>query len=233
MPKQTSKTGGELFIVDNREQDWNAQRYLREWCEIAKALDIATGYFDIGSLIALDGFWQKIDSLRLLMGAEVSEKTAEVLSTALDKLDESLEVEKRDNLLLSGIDAVIQAMRSQKLRCRVYDKKKFHAKCYITHGRLDVVGSHALVGSSNMTVAGLTQNIELNVKIEGAPVSVLQEWYEERWNEAKDVTPELLRVIERHVREYSPFEVYAKALACLCGRRAPSLDEWENTQSKI
>ncbi|MDR2391095.1 MAG: phospholipase D-like domain-containing protein, partial [Planctomycetota bacterium] len=233
MPKQTSKAGGELFIVDNRDQDWNALRYLREWGEIAKALDIATGYFDIGSLIRLDGSWRKIDAIRLLMGAEVSEKTAEILADALEKLDDSLEAEKRDNPLLSGAEAVIQAMRTQKLRCRIYDRKKFHAKCYITRGRLEVVGSHALVGSSNMTVAGLTQNIELNVKVEGPPVAVLQEWYEERWNEGREATAELLRVLERHAREYPPFDIYAKALASLYGRGVPSLDEWENAHSRI
>ncbi len=96
--------------------------------------------------------------------------------------------------------------------CRVYRKEKFHAKAYITHARLEVVGSSALVGSSNFTYPGLTENIELNVQITGRPVTVLQEWYEEHWDNAEDVTPEILQVIERQTREYTPFEVYAKAL---------------------
>ena len=233
MPGQTGEADGESFIVDNRDQDRNVLRHLREWCETARSLDVAAGYFDVGSLIRLDGAWQKIDALRILMGAETPEKTAEILTRALAKLDESLELEKRDNLLLSGAEAVVWAMRSRKLRCRVYDRRKFHAKCYLAHGRPDAADSRALVGSSNMTIAGLTQNIELNVRVEGPPVAVLREWYEQRWNEARDAAPELLRALERHVREFSPFEVYARALACLCGRRAPSLDEWENTRSRI
>jgi HKD family nuclease len=86
-------------------------------------------------------------------------------------------------------------------------QEKFHAKAYITHDRMEVVGSAALVGSSNLSHPGLTENIELNVQITGRPVRVLQEWYEEHWARAEDVTPEIVRVIERQVQDCSPFYV--------------------------
>ena len=41
---------GELFIVDNSDIAWKVQKYLAEWCELSKKFDIATGYFEIGSL---------------------------------------------------------------------------------------------------------------------------------------------------------------------------------------
>ncbi len=122
--------------------------------------------------------------------------------------------------------AIVEAIRSGKIVCRVYRKAKFHAKAYITHARLEVVGSSALVGSSNFTFPGLTENIELNVQITGRPVTVLQEWYEEHWNDAEDVTADILRVIERHTREYTPFEVYAKALHELHRREEPTDQQW-------
>jgi hypothetical protein len=31
--------GGEVFIVDNSDSDWNGLRYLQEWTEIARAFD--------------------------------------------------------------------------------------------------------------------------------------------------------------------------------------------------
>jgi hypothetical protein len=46
--------GHDLFIVDNSVSGWTGLRYLEEWTSIAKAFDIATGYFEIGSLLALD-----------------------------------------------------------------------------------------------------------------------------------------------------------------------------------
>jgi len=50
----TPKTGGELFIVDNSESDWKGLRYLQDWTQIASGFDIATGCFEIGSLLVLD-----------------------------------------------------------------------------------------------------------------------------------------------------------------------------------
>jgi hypothetical protein len=46
--------GRDLFIVDNSVSGWTGLRYLEEWSSIARAFDIATGYFEIGSLLALD-----------------------------------------------------------------------------------------------------------------------------------------------------------------------------------
>lgn len=51
----SNSSGGELFIVDNSDDHWKGLRYLEGWTEIASAFDIATGFFEIGSLLALDG----------------------------------------------------------------------------------------------------------------------------------------------------------------------------------
>jgi superfamily II DNA or RNA helicase len=81
--------------------------------------------------------------------------------------------------------------------------------------------------SSDRRLPGLTENIELNVQITGTPVAVLQEWYEEHWQQGEEVTPDILKIIERHVAEYSPFEVYAKALHELFADSAYTGQEWE------
>ena len=231
MPKRASKTGSELFIVDNSDQDWKALRYLRDWCQLSKSIDIATGFFEIGSLLALDGEWQKVDGIRILMGDEVSRRTRQAfeqgVSEAMARLDASLESEKETNDFLVGVAGVVDAIRSGQIQCRVYRKDKFHAKAYITHARMDVVGSSALVGSSNFTYPGLTENVELNVQITGGPVSVLQEWYEEHWAAAENVSTQVLKVIERHVREYMPFDVYAKALQEFFRGHEMTEGEWE------
>ena len=46
----------ELLIVDNTDDDWKVHRYLHDWCDVARAFDIATAYFEIGALLALDTF---------------------------------------------------------------------------------------------------------------------------------------------------------------------------------
>ncbi len=231
------KSGDELFIVDNSDTDWKMRDYLREWTEIARAMDIATGYFEIGALLALDGCWQKLDKIRLLMGDEVTQRTYKTILEALEKranevLDASIEREKETNDFLSGVEAIVEAMKSGKIEARVYAKKKFHAKAYITHARSRVVGSAALVGSSNFTFPGLSNNIELNVQLR-REVPELQAWYETHWKDAEDVSAELLKTIERHIKEYTPFQVYARALRELMRNHIPDVEEWEKTGSKI
>ena len=94
------KQGGDVFIVDNSDVDWKVRRYLHDWADLAHAIDIATGYFEIGGLLALDGQWQKVDKFRVLMGDEISLRTGKaftkVLKTAEATLDESIEREKEN-----------------------------------------------------------------------------------------------------------------------------------------
>jgi phosphatidylserine/phosphatidylglycerophosphate/cardiolipin synthase-like enzyme len=160
-------------------------------------------------LLALNEEWQKVDQFRVLMGSEVTFRTKKAFAKAFGdekkRLDDSIEAEKERNDFLKGAAAIVDGLKSGKIACRAYLKEKLHAKAYITHARMEVVGSAALVGSSNFFYPGLTENIELNVQITGRPVNELQEWYEEHWEKAEDVTPEILSAIERQVREYLSF----------------------------
>ena len=192
----SDRGGGELFIVDNSVSGWTGLQYLQQWTEIADSFDIATGFFEIGALLALDGKWQQLDKIRILMGDEVSLKTrnafAEAIKRRVGRLDDSLETEKDDNPFLEGVEAVVEVLREGKVECRVYRRDKFHAKAYITHAKFDVVGAQALVGSSNFTRAGLTENVELNIQIQsGQEVAQLKDWFDIHWEQAEEVTEDL------------------------------------------
>ena len=231
--------GRDLFIVDNSVSGWTGLRYLKEWTGIAKAFDIATGYFEIGALLALDGDWQGLDRIRILMGAETTHRTRKALleavrREALDRLDRSIEEDKKPNPFLRGVPAVLEGLRSGQIECRVYDRDKFHAKTYITHAQLEVVGAQALVGSSNFTRPGLTENVELNVQIQSArEVAQLQEWFETHWELAREVNDAVIETIRRHTRLYSPFDVYAKALQEFFRGHELTATEWDETRSKM
>ena len=231
--------GRGLFIVDNSVAGWTGLRYLQEWSSIARAIDVATGFFEIGSLLALDGKWQGLEKIRVLMGAGMTHRTRKALldavrNRAVEALDRSIESDKQDNPFLHGVPAILEGLRSGQIECRVYDKGKFHAKTYITHAKLEVVGSQALVGSSNFTKPGLTENIELNVQIQSArEVAQLQDWFEAHWNEAKEATDAVIETIERHTRLYSPFEVYAKALQEFFRGHELTASEWDETRSRM
>ena len=205
--------------------------YLHDWCQFSDRFDIATGNFEIGSLLGLDGEWQKVDKLRILMGGDVSFRTNQSFRRALEdirnRLDDSIEAEKEENDFLLGVAGIVAALKAGQIECRVYRKERFHAKAYITHGREKVIGSYALVGSSNFTWPSLKQNVELNVQITGTSVVELQEWYEAYWDESEDVTAEILAVIERQIQEFEPFDIWARSLHELFGDAAITTHEWE------
>ncbi len=77
---------------------WKVRSYLSEWCDLSKAIDVATGYFEIGALLCLKDKWQNVDCIRVLMGDEVSRRTKRAFTEGLkkitDRLDQSLESEK-------------------------------------------------------------------------------------------------------------------------------------------
>ncbi len=228
-----------LLIVDNSDSGWTGLRYLKEWANISRAFDIATGYFEVGSLLGLDGLWQKLEKIRILMGAETTSRTQQIIfdsliDSSVNTLNSNLEGIKKKSPFLSGVAAIVDALKSGKIECRIYDKGKFHAKAYITHSNLEVIGSQALVGSSNFTAPGLTENIELNIQVQSArEVALLQEWFESHWAESSDITNMVVNTISRHTREYSPFDVYTKALQEFFKSHDLTSNEWEETRSKV
>lgn len=42
-----------LYVVDNSSEDQTVKKYLTEWCQVSKQMDIATGYLEIGGLLDL------------------------------------------------------------------------------------------------------------------------------------------------------------------------------------
>lgn len=84
-----------LLIVDNTKENGTCLGYLQSWAGVSDGLDVATGYFDIGALLALDGRWHHLDKVRILMGADTSHRSRKALLEAvtqrvIHELDESL-----------------------------------------------------------------------------------------------------------------------------------------------
>ena len=120
MAEESRKAGSELFIVDNSDSDWKVLNYLHDWCQLAKDIDIATGYFEIGGLLGLKDDWQKVDQIRILMGDECSLRTKSAFEDAVGRLtqilDRSIEDEKQRNDFLTGVSAIVEALRSGRSR---------------------------------------------------------------------------------------------------------------------
>ncbi len=95
-----------------------------------------------------------------------------------------------------------------------------HAKAYLCWYDNHAEPGAALVGSSNLTLAGFDGNTELNVRVSGdAEMAALKHWFDELWRDAEDIFDELVTELERSwpIAQTPPYHVYLKALYELYG----------------
>lgn len=221
-------------IIDNRNKNTVSDALKRILPNLNK-MDVATGFFEIGSFLQLEPSWQVPDKIRILMGDETTRTTKkEIVKAIIQQSDNSIETEKEIDDSLTGLGAVREAIIAKKILLKVYTKSKFHAKSYLMESKDHSPVDFAIVGSSNFTRPGLNQNLELNLfSTDQAHIEALSKWYNELWKEAEDVSEEILNVIEPHLKEYDPFTVYCKALYEYFAGKEKTQDAWELEESVI
>jgi superfamily II DNA or RNA helicase len=221
-------------ILDNREGN-TVLEALKRLLPESESLDVATGYFEIGSLLALDSYWNNLSKIRIVMGDETTKRTKNELTAVLEKdSTDSIEREKERDDSLKGLEAIRSAIHDGRISAKVYTKAKFHAKALLMSMKPPHLSNYGIVGSSNFTEPGLCRNLELNlVTTEQHQLQALCDWFGISWNDAEEVKDALLKVIEPHLKEYSPFTVYGKALYdYFLGKEIP-VTTWEEQESVI
>ena len=116
----------------------------------------------------------------------------------------------------SALRRLSAQLKTGKLVVKLFLRHTLHAKLYL-HYRDDVNNPiTGFVGSSNLTMAGLVKQGELNLDVlEHDACLKLQKWFEDRWEDqfCVDISAELAQVIdESWAREepLSPYLVYLK-----------------------
>lgn len=115
------------------------------------------------------------------------------------------------------IKTLVEMIASGQLKVRVYTKERFHAKAYIfDYGKNARYESGiSIVGSSNLTLAGLTSNTELNVVVHGNANQVqLRDWFDALWDEAEDFDKALMDEMQTSwaLARVRPYDIYMKTL---------------------
>jgi len=117
-------------------------------------------------------------------------ETAENIRSTMELMDQSDDGEEL-------VKVLVRLIEEKRLKVRVYTKGRMHAKAYVfDYGDVyDLLGNlverHengiAVVGSSNLTLAGITHNTELNVIVQGNNNHAeLVRWFDDLWNEAQE-----------------------------------------------
>ena len=224
---------------------------LQEMLGSSARADIAVGYFFMSGFGPVSAELSKLDKVRILVG-RADRQVIEAVAAGLqqpDALQARVEadglVQRRERpaiaqdavgriadgvaLLPQTPDAqeTVAALRdmvaSGKAEVRAYRKSPLHAKAYLCWYDDHAEPGSAIVGSSNLTLAGFSGNTELNVRVTGdAEMGALREWYDALWEDSEDITEELQLKLEISwaLAETPPYHVYLKALYELYGRGA-------------
>jgi hypothetical protein len=103
-------------------------------------------------------------------------------------------------------------LRSGKLETRRYERAFLHAKAIL----LDGFDPGLIAGSSNLTRAGLTQNLELNLGHWNPEIfAQAKAWFDALWNEA--VIFDLAAIFEEPEAEFPPWLIFLRILWQLYG----------------
>jgi len=205
---------------------------LRENRTIPDELCIASAYFNPQGLELIADEAKYVKNIKLLLGAEPAPEaliprrkpqdppeprySKRRIQAALRDMEKGL---RNDRNLLpfdietdSAIHRLLQFLKSGKIEVKRYEGHFLHAKAYIFRGS----NRGLFAGSSNLTVAGLKRNLELNLGHYTDPlVGKVEAWYDELWEEASPF--DLAKIYEELLVEYSPYLIYLKVLWHLYG----------------
>jgi hypothetical protein len=148
-------------------------------------------------------------------------ETAENIRVTAELMDQTDEAE-------ATVKILVRLIEEKRLKVRVYTKGRMHAKAYIfTYGDTfnllgEKVTKHekgiAVVGSSNLTLSGVSHNTELNVVVQGNNNhDELVRWFDELWDESQDFDESLMNEMKQSwaLAPVRPYDIYMKTLYTL------------------
>lgn len=230
---------------------------LRQTLELADRADFCTGYFNLRGWKAIDDLIERWSGgsgrqCRLLIGMQRLPqddlRTAFRLSGSKDQLDnqtalrlkQNLAEEFRTQLKLgmpnnadeAGLRRLAAQIKSGKLIVKLFLRHPLHAKLYLLFRNDPVNPVVGYLGSSNLTLSGLSNQGELNVDVlDHDANSRLAKWFDERWNDhwCVDISAQLAEVIEESwAREapLPPYHIYIKIAYHLAQEARAGLSEF-------
>ena len=230
-------------IIDNRTE--KLVEHVNLLLESSDHARFAVGYFFLSGFEAIEEELRNLSELRLLIGNTSTRETIEHLAEGhrelsaiknatdalayssravrkvraaetAENISDCIETMPQTDETEQLMQTLVEMIRTKRLKVRVYTKGRLHAKAYIFSYKQGVydIGT-SIVGSSNLTLAGLTSNTELNVVVSGKPnQEVLQEWFDALWEESEDFDEALMTEMQASwvLAPVSPYDIYMKTV---------------------
>ena len=201
--------------------------------QIPDQLRIATAFFSPAGFKYIADQLKNIPDVRLLLGADPSglpipdpkrlnetpgDHEQRRIRVAWNNQVKNLAYD-RDQLPFTqasraALDALISVLQRGNMQVRRYTKSFLHAKAYIhsSHGEGGIIA-----GSSNLTRAGLTENLELNLGcFDPAILDEAKVWFDDLWEEADPY--DLAGIYEVIFETRTPWSIFLRVLWQLYGK---------------
>lgn len=204
---------------------------------------IAVGYFFISGFSAIMDSFDKIESsgnpdhvVRILISPTTNRLTAEALLAQNESFEDAqrkaatsstdgravARKQVRSSLghmrqtpderkAIAGLQRMIQ---KRKLQVRVYTRERLHAKAYIFELDNPQLPRMSIVGSSNLSISGIREHTELNLRTNVDNDSEkLLEWFDRHWEESEEFTEEVADILDDSwAKARTPLDIYRKAV---------------------
>src|SRR6266699_1397857 len=225
-------------IFDNIES--RLLEALKETLKVSERADFCVGYFNLRGWQTIDRLmehWQggANGTCRLLIGmAERPEDEMrklfslrggqEIDQSTVVRLKQRMAQEFRQQLVMGaptnqdqeGLRRLSAQLKAKRVVVKLFLRHKLHAKLYLLYQQSRITPIVGYMGSSNLTLAGLRHQGELNVDVlDSDACKKLERWFNERWDDrwCLDISDELAEIIdESWARDEMPppYYIYLK-----------------------
>ncbi len=224
---------------------------------LSERADFCVGYFNLRGWRQIDSFVEKWSGCsgnccRLLIGMQRTPQDQLRSAMSLVKVDGSIDQSTaillkrriaqdfRDQLMIglptdedeAGLRRLANQIATGKIAVKLFLRHPLHAKLYLLF-RKDLLNPKiGFLGSSNLTLAGLTKQGELNVDVlDHDACDKLAVWFEDRWNDrfCIDISKELVEIINSswaRPEPIPPYHIYVKMAYHLSREARTGLSEF-------
>jgi len=242
-------------IFDNIEQQLLPA--LRDALGLSERADFCVGYFNIRGWKTIDALidkWAGGDGqqCRLLVGMQrlaqdelrqaysLLQQEEQMSNQVVIRLKRRLAMDFRAQLAFgapsdedeAGLRRLSAQLKAGKVLVKLFLRHPLHAKLYLSFRPDPINPIIGFLGSSNLTLAGLSHQGELNVDVlDHDATQKLARWFNDRWNDhwCVDITRELIQVIDEswaRLDPLPPYHIYIKMAYHLAEEARAGLSEF-------
>jgi superfamily II DNA or RNA helicase len=223
----------DITFITNEEGQKLRDRFndLIKHCQAFYSL---SGYFYLSGFHQIYKSLENVDKVKILIGIGTDKKTFNVIDKSESEMFEfhsdSAIKDKSEQLVLEDIEnsedskeielsikKFVEWIQNGKLEIKAYPSKKIHSKLYIfTFKNDDIDKGRVITGSSNLTQAGLVDNLEFNVELKNrSDYEFALNKFNELWQQAVDLNENFVLNINHKTwlkDDITPYEHYLKFL---------------------